>query len=141
MKGKCAWSGKWSERTIALKSERRFVGSRKPDLRSFKVLPEYVGALEGYLDKLYRIGPRLSLFIAFGIFLYLLSGLFNVRWLGPYIMVTLGTLLVIFPYSTTILSIEAFGARNIKVLTRIGGLIGALYGLYGIWTLLAPDGL
>jgi len=98
------------------------------------VLPEHAGRLEVYLDRLYRFGPPIAVVIGLGVLVYALSGFFGSTWLDSISLFAIGSVLCVFPYCTTLVSLHAFGARNIMAVSRIAGLALVGYSVFLIST-------
>lgn len=134
-KRKCAWTNRWSSDTIRIAMSKSFGRNQKLQHMEFNVLPEHESDLRTYINNVFKFGPRITIGILIGTLCLPLFRLVGWRQWDGFVFVAVGLMLLLWPYTTTLVSVQTFGGRNMVRVSRIAGLIAVAFGVYRLWSL------
>lgn len=135
-KNKCAWTNKWSSGTIPIDISARF-GKNKPiQHMQFNVLPEHETNLRTYISNIFKFGPGTTVAILVGTLCLPLFSILGLRQWDGLVFLSLGLMLVLWPYTTTQATVQTIGARNTIRMTRAVAIGICIFGTYRLWALI-----
>lgn len=134
-KNKCAWTNKWSAETITINISNSFGQNKPVQHMQFHVLPDHETDLLNYINNIFRFGPSSTIVILIGTLSLPLLRIIGLRQWDGIVFIALGLMLIIWPFTTTLVTVQTLGARNTIRLTRIAALLLTAFGSYRLWNL------
>lgn len=101
----------------------------------FHVLPDHETDLLNYINNIFRFGPSSTIVILIGTLSLPLLRIIGLRQWDGIVFIALGLMLIIWPFTTTLVTVQTLGARNTIRLTRIAALLLTAFGSYRLWNL------